>query len=199
MEEGKCTRLKMYVLPATPAPQHPESKEPGRVQKLTRHVPQVLAILENPSSSRLLIDVREPHEYEANTIPTAINIPIASQPDALLLSAEDFQDAFGFVKPPPSKEIVMFCKAGVRSAAAAGIARQAGYENVGEYKGSWNEWVAKGGPGTKTPNEPGTGKGEAKGPQTETKVTERTGSAGEEHIGKEGIPQPPPGGMMGKQ
>lgn len=143
--------------------------------------------------------MREPHEYEANTIPTAINIPIASQPDALLLPAEDFQDAFGFAKPPAAKEIVMFCKAGVRSAAAASIARQAGYQNVGEYKGSWNDWVAKGGPGTKTPNEPGTGLGEAKGPQTETKVTERTGSAGEEDLGEKGIPKPPAGGMMGKQ
>jgi rhodanese-related sulfurtransferase len=87
---------------------------------------QVLDILETPSNSRLLIDVREPHEYEKNTIPTAINIPITSQPDALLLNEEEFQDRFGFQKPPTNKEIVLFCKAGVRSSAAAGIARQAG-------------------------------------------------------------------------
>jgi hypothetical protein len=57
--------------------------------------------------------------------------------------------------------------------------------------------VRRGGPGTKTPNEPGTGIGEAKGPQTETKVTERTGSAGEEHLGGVGVPEPPTGGLMG--
>jgi rhodanese-related sulfurtransferase len=35
-------------------------------------------------------------------------------------------DRFGFAKPPKGKEVVFFCKAGVRSSAAAGIARQAG-------------------------------------------------------------------------
>lgn len=86
----------------------------------------ILSTLETPSSSRLLIDVREPHEFEANTIPTSINLPITSQPDALLLSEEEFSDKFGFAKPPVGKEVVFFCKAGVRSRAAAGLARQAG-------------------------------------------------------------------------
>ncbi|KAI0568577.1 Rhodanese-like protein [Pyrenophora tritici-repentis] len=86
----------------------------------------VLHILEHPSDSRLLIDVREPHEYDANNIPTAINIPVTSHPDALLLPEEEFGEQFGFEKPPRGKEVVFFCKAGVRSRAAAGIARQAG-------------------------------------------------------------------------
>jgi rhodanese-related sulfurtransferase len=163
---------------------------------LTQH--QVLSILENPSDSRLLIDVREPHEFSANTIPTAINIPISSHPDALLLSPDEFQDQFGFQKPPANKEVVFFCKAGVRSSAAAGIARQAGYTNVGEYKGSWLDWEKHGGPGTTSPPEAG-GMGEPKAPVTETKVTERTGDAGEEDIGTQGVPQPPKGGKFGTQ
>ena len=56
--------------------------------------------------------------------------------------------------------MVFFCKAGVRSRSAAGLAGQAGYENVGEYKGSWLDWERRGGPGTKTP--PGAG-GQAAG------------------------------------
>lgn len=71
--------------------------------------------------------MREPYEFEANSIPTAINLPIKSHPDALLLNEEEFQDQFGFAKPPLNKEVVFFCKAGVRSSAAAGIAKQAGY------------------------------------------------------------------------
>lgn len=152
----------------------------------------IMHILEHPSDSRLLIDVREPHEYEANTIPTSINIPVTSQPDALLLSEEEFEDRFGFQKPPKAKEVVFFCKAGVRSSAAAGIARQAGYTNVGEYRGSWLDWQKRGGPGTKSPPKP-DGRGEPKEPTTETKPTARTGSSGEEDLGPAGQPVPPPG------
>lgn len=103
--------------------------------------------------------MREPSEFDANTIPLALNIPVSSQPDALMLSEEDFVDRFGFQKPPKEKEIVFFCKAGVRSSAAAQLAKQAGYENVGEYRGSWLDWERNGGPGTKSPPPPG-GKGE---------------------------------------
>lgn len=39
----------------------------------------------------------------------------------------------------------MYCKAGVRSRAAAGLARQAGWEKVGEYQGSWLDWASNGG------------------------------------------------------
>ena len=55
----------------------------------------------------------------------------------------------------------------MRSRAAASIARQAGYTNVGEYPGSWNDWVAQGGPGTHSPPEAG-GVGERTGPVGET-------------------------------
>ncbi|KAL1596760.1 hypothetical protein SLS59_007792 [Nothophoma quercina] len=160
----------------------------------------VLNIIENPSDSHLLIDVREPHEYGANSIPTAINLPITSHPDALLLSPAEFQDQFGFAKPPIGKEMVFFCKAGVRSKAAAGIARQAGYTNVSEYQGSWNDWEKRGGPGTKSPPAPG-GVGERTGPIRET--TQDGGksnkSSGEEHIGTQGEVQPPKGGQFGTQ
>ncbi|KAB2105039.1 hypothetical protein AG0111_0g6674 [Alternaria gaisen] len=157
----------------------------------------VLHILEAPSDSRLLIDVREPHEFEKDTIPTSINIPVTSQPDALLLDEEEFQDRFGFQKPPKGKEVVFFCKAGVRSSAAAGIARQAGYTNIGEYRGSWLDWQKRGGPGTKSPPKP-DGMGEPKAPTTETKPTARTGDSGEEDLGPQGQPPYPPG-PMGRQ
>lgn len=79
-----------------------------------------------------------------------MNIPITSQPDALLLPPEEFTDRFGFAKPPLDKEVVFFCKAGVRSSAAAQIAKQAGYQHVGEYRGSFLDWERKGGIGTRT-------------------------------------------------
>ncbi|KAF2279213.1 Rhodanese-like protein [Westerdykella ornata] len=104
----------------------------------------------HPSPSRILIDVREPSELQSTgTIPTALNIPITSQPDALLLGPEDFEDRFGFPKPGTDKEVVFFCKAGVRSRAAAQIAKRAGYDKVGEYPGSWLDWAKNGGEAAK--------------------------------------------------
>lgn len=93
----------------------------------------------------LLIDVREPHEFAGGYIPSAINLPIQSQPDALFLNAEEFEDRFGMKKPVQGQELVFYCKAGVRSRAAAQLARQVGYAKVGEYPGSWMDWVGKGG------------------------------------------------------
>lgn len=113
----------------------------------------VLALIEAPTTpaTPLLIDVREPDEYKANSIPTALNIPITSQPDALMLGADEFEERFGWQKPPLQKEVVFFCKAGVRSSAAAQLAKMAGYENVGEYRGSWLDWEKNGGPTMKDP------------------------------------------------
>jgi len=90
-------------------------------------------------------DVREPAEYAAGYIPTAINIPVGSAPDALFMPAHEFEDKFGFEKPTADQELVFYCKAGVRSSAAAGLARQVGYSKVGEYRGSWLEWSKNGG------------------------------------------------------
>lgn len=106
-----------------------------------------------------ILDVREPHEYAEGFIPTALNLPIQSQPDALFLPADEFQDRFGFVKPPVGKKIVFYCKAGVRSSAAAQLARQVGYEDVVEYRGSWLDWVKQGGASSLDAR----GKGEAGG------------------------------------
>ena len=100
----------------------------------------------SPSPSKiLLVDVREPHEYAAGYIPGAINIPVQSAPDALFLNEEEFEDRFGMKKPHRETEMVFYCKAGVRSRAAAQLAARNGYVKVGEYPGSWMDWVQKGG------------------------------------------------------
>lgn len=62
-----------------------------------------------------------------------------------MIPPEEFEDRFGIDKPGTSKEVVFFCKAGVRSSAAAKLASQSGYDKVGEYRGSWLDWTSNGG------------------------------------------------------
>jgi rhodanese-related sulfurtransferase len=61
------------------------------------------------------------------------------------LNEEEFEDRFGLAKPKAVEEVVFYCKAGVRSKAAAQFARQIGYRVVSEYPGSWIDWVKHGG------------------------------------------------------
>ena len=101
------------------------------------------AAIQSLAPDKILIDVREPGEFEAGAIPRAINLPIVSAPEALCLPEDEFEDRFGFRKPPKDAEVVFYCKAGIRSAAAAQLALQQGYSKVGEYPGSWVDWVKK--------------------------------------------------------
>lgn len=102
-----------------------------------------------PDPHRILIDVREPAELAATGhIPTALNIPITSAPDALFLPEQEFEERFGFQRPGVDTEVVFYCKSGVRSRAAARLAQQAHPRfggRVAEFPGSWNEWEGKGG------------------------------------------------------
>ncbi|EYE94424.1 rhodanese-like domain-containing protein [Aspergillus ruber CBS 135680] len=104
---------------------------------------------QNPQKNLILVDVREPAELKGGILPSAVAVPLASQPDALFLSPDEFETRFGYPKPGVGEEgdIVFYCKAGVRARAAAQLAVQAGYdvERVGVYDGSWLDWVKRGG------------------------------------------------------
>lgn len=104
----------------------------------------VKAIATNPAAhpETILIDVREPVEFNDGNIPGSINVPFKSSPGALDLSAEEFQENFGFDKPAADKELVFYCLGGVRSTAAEELANTFGYKKRGNYVGSWEDWVA---------------------------------------------------------
>jgi rhodanese-related sulfurtransferase len=68
-------------------------------------------------------------------------MPITTSPEGLFLSETDFEERFGFPKPAHDAEVVFYCKSGVRSKGAATLAEQAGFKNVGEYRGSWLDWA----------------------------------------------------------
>ncbi|MCX8062604.1 MAG: molybdopterin-synthase adenylyltransferase MoeB [Anaerolineales bacterium] len=75
-----------------------------------------------------LIDVREPHELEISQIPGAQLIPLGQL--ASRLSELD-----------SAEEIVLFCKAGTRSARALEVLLSAGFRKVKNLKGGINAWA----------------------------------------------------------
>lgn len=81
----------------------------------------------------VLIDVREPNEYEINKIPGSVLIPKG-----------DFLNGSALEKLPPvdaGKPIVMHCKSGVRSAETLAIVKGAGYDDAVHVGGGVVAWV----------------------------------------------------------
>jgi len=78
----------------------------------------------------VLIDVREPHEYQICSIPNAKLIPLGDLPKRVNeLSSAD--------------EIVAHCKSGMRSAKAVEFLKQAGFKKVRNMKGGILAWSDK--------------------------------------------------------
>ena len=78
----------------------------------------------------VLIDVREPHEYQICRIPSARLIPLGDLPKRV--NELDSAD-----------EIVAHCKSGVRSAKAVDFLKQAGFKKVRNMKGGILAWSDK--------------------------------------------------------
>src|SRR5436309_2898459 len=75
----------------------------------------------------LLLDVREPNEWEICRLPGAELVPLGTLPDAAAAL-------------PRGREIVVYCKGGARSARAAAFLRGQGFERVLNLIGGINRW-----------------------------------------------------------
>ncbi len=78
----------------------------------------------------VLVDVREPNEYEINRIPGSVLIPKG-----------DFLNGSALEQLPADKQIVMHCKSGVRSAETLAIVKGAGYADAVHVGGGVVAWV----------------------------------------------------------
>ena len=85
---------------------------------------------EEGSRDFVLVDVREPNEYEINRIPGAVLIPKG-----------DFLNGTALEKLPSDKQIVMHCKTGVRSAETLAIVKGAGWSDAVHVGGGVVAWV----------------------------------------------------------
>ncbi|KAA1397587.1 adenylyltransferase/sulfurtransferase MoeZ [Aeromicrobium ginsengisoli] len=78
----------------------------------------------------VLVDVREPNEYEINKIPGSILIPKG-----------EFLNGNALEQLPDDKQIVLHCKSGVRSAEALAVLKGAGYKDSVHVGGGVVAWV----------------------------------------------------------
>jgi len=77
-----------------------------------------------------LLDVREPHEVHISKISSSTLIPLDELPGRL-----DELDK--------SKETVVMCRSGARSAKACELLEKEGFASVSNLKGGVNEWAKK--------------------------------------------------------
>jgi len=85
---------------------------------------------DNGERDFVLIDVREPNEFEINKIPGSVLIPKG-----------EFLNGHAFEQLPDDKQVVLHCKTGVRSAEALAVLKGAGFSDAVHVGGGVSAWV----------------------------------------------------------
>ncbi len=107
-------------------PQAKAEEEAKMSQNGTITAPEVKARLDRKDNF-VLVDVREPHEWD-----------ICNIPDAKLVPLSQFPGAMGQLDK--NADIVVHCKMGVRSAKAQGMMKEAGFTKVLNLEGGITAW-----------------------------------------------------------
>ena len=98
--------------------------------------------------SVLLIDIREPAEYQRGHIPGAVPLPRG----LLEFEIHGLVDKLGSEGPPEDCPIILYCGTGGRSALATESLGKLGYRNVTSFDGGMVAWSQAGLP-VSTPGE----------------------------------------------
>jgi sulfur-carrier protein adenylyltransferase/sulfurtransferase len=110
---------------------HPAAPEPVSA---TANATEITAVQLKQRLDRgdklMIVDVREPNEYQINRIPGSTLIPLGEVPRR-------------YKELDPQDELVMQCKSGVRSAKAADFLRSVGFSKVLNLKGGILDWIDK--------------------------------------------------------
>jgi phage shock protein E len=101
----------------------------------------LLARLAKQDPTLFVLDVRTPVEFAAGHVAGAVNIPVD-------------QVAARLADVPRDKDVVLYCRAGVKSKEAAGLLERSGYKRLGHLEGDMNAWVANAHPIEKSPPAP---------------------------------------------
>lgn len=91
----------------------------------------------NRGDPPVLVDIREPYEFEAMHIEGSLNVP-----RGILESACDwgYQETIPELVAARDREVVLMCKSGNRSALAAKVLQEMGYQAVSSLKTGLRGW-----------------------------------------------------------
>jgi len=106
----------------------------------TYTVPEVLAMLDNPKIH--IVDIRDVRELKDGTVTGSTHAPRCMLEFWVDPQSPYYKPMWG----DESKEFVLFCGAGWRSALAAKTLQDMGMTNVAHIEGGFAEWVKHGGP-----------------------------------------------------
>jgi sulfur-carrier protein adenylyltransferase/sulfurtransferase len=95
--------------------------------------PEALAARLLVGDAPFLLDVREPYEIPARALAASVNIPLADLPSRL-------------AEVPRSRDVVIYCESGTRSARALAVLRGAGHTRVSHLAGGIARWLREGRP-----------------------------------------------------
>ena len=85
------------------------------------------------SEDPLLLDVREPNEYNSGHLPDALHIPLSQ-----------IKDRADELAKYASRPVIVYCARGVRSSSAASALAKLGFARVLELRGGLQAWVDAG-------------------------------------------------------
>jgi len=95
-----------------------------------RQLKDMLDARERGENDFLLVDVREPNEYEINSIPGAVLVPKG-----------EFLNGSALGDLPQDKQVVLHCKTGQRSAEVLAVLKGAGFSDAIHVGGGVAAWV----------------------------------------------------------
>ena len=85
----------------------------------------------------ILLDIREPYEFDAMHIAGSLNVPRGILESACEF---DYEETVPMLAEARNHDIVVICRSGLRSALAADIMQKMGFENVKSLKTGLRGW-----------------------------------------------------------
>ena len=103
----------------------------------------------------LLLDIRQPAEYESGNIPGSFSIP-RGELEFFILDEYFWEEQFMYT-PLKTDKIIVYCKAGARGILATQALKKLGFENVSNLQGGWTAFAGENPTVTKQPESGGCG------------------------------------------